>query len=1069
MRRSSQFFILSLFLFSLALSTAYAEDGTGSNSAEISPEMQDSLMSGKYAEPTLQHILDSLGYNIDVVNDRLPTEVWVTLAGQYSEVMLAEVAEYSGQTASGWYGHGSPADTHVIFRGSNAPPDSAHFYITGCDSNGLFIAPFAGGKCHYVYYTEKRLNSDHKDHAWVYCSKKRPNEFIIAWEDGYCLGDQDFQDLVLLYRMPNRPPILYVPNDASFFKCRPESICFNNIRATDPDYCGDTVVITKIEGPGIYGAGKCCFLPDPVDSVYQFIFVATDWFGAADTDTVIITVNMNDPPQLTCPDNGSVHSGNKFTSTNFSVTDPEGGVTPVTFLSITPPATNNPTIVNSHVEWITTCAQKGDYIIRLVATDNCGAKDTCEFTVNVYNQPPILTCPENDSVKAGDQFISTDYSVTDPDDPTGVVVTLGSISPAPAFAPIQVGQHVEWHTCCADLQNGPNFVFTFIATDPCGAKDTCHFTVTVYNLPLVITCPNDASVHAGNHFTSTDFSVSDQKSEPVTVTLCGITPAPANQPGIVSSHVEWQTACADAGKIFTICCLAADSCGAKDTCYFHVTVYNRAPQLTCPDNGMVFAGQTFVSTDFSVTDPDGDPAPVTFLSITPPATNDPAIVGNHVEWVTTLSESDGDYTICLVATDPCGLADTCCFNVTVVHEPTGGFECPENDSILAGLHFISTGCSVTGPGTILDSLRIISITPTPTHLPTKVDNHVEWQTDCKDAGQVFTICLEATDNNGHKDTCCFHVTVHNRPPQITCPPNGHVTAGQTFISTNDFSASDPDGNLWSVAILDINPTPHQNYPTIVGSHIEWTTSFLDEGDYLVRLVATDQCKADTCEFVITVYSCHNPNFILSSSPDTQYVSAGHDVGYLVKLTSIFGFHQPCTLTVSGLPNPSCSEAFERAVLIPTDSTILHIYTSTAAHTGWYPLTITARTIPGGGLDFVYNTYVVLRVEEASDAGDWADNPNAPKTFTLFQNKPNPFNPETQISYYLAKACQVRLTIYNVLGQKVRTLSDGHQEAGMQTLIWNGRDDDDVPLSSGIYFYRLQADDFNQTKKMSLLK
>ena len=113
--------------------------------------------------------------------------------------------------------------------------------------------------------------------------------------------------------------------------------------------------------------------------------------------------------------------------------------------------------------------------------------------------------------------------------------------------------------------------------------------------------------------------------------------------------------------------------------------------------------------------------------------------------------------------------------------------------------------------------------------------------------------------------------------------------------------------------------------------------------------------------------------------------------------------------------------------------------------------------------------VHLHVMQAGDAGDWADNPNSPKTFALFQNQPNPFNPDTKISYNLPKPCQVRLTIYNVLGQKVRTLFDDHQEAGMQTLTWDGRGDDGAQLSSGIYFYRLQADEFTQTKKMSLLK
>ncbi|MCK4404643.1 MAG: T9SS type A sorting domain-containing protein, partial [candidate division Zixibacteria bacterium] len=91
------------------------------------------------------------------------------------------------------------------------------------------------------------------------------------------------------------------------------------------------------------------------------------------------------------------------------------------------------------------------------------------------------------------------------------------------------------------------------------------------------------------------------------------------------------------------------------------------------------------------------------------------------------------------------------------------------------------------------------------------------------------------------------------------------------------------------------------------------------------------------------------------------------------------------------------------------------------------------------------------------------------SFTLFQNQPNPFNPETQINYYLPRACQVRLTIYNVLGQRVRTLFDGHQDTGMHTLLWDGRGEDGAHLSSGIYFYRLQAENFQETKKMTLMK
>jgi flagellar hook assembly protein FlgD len=88
---------------------------------------------------------------------------------------------------------------------------------------------------------------------------------------------------------------------------------------------------------------------------------------------------------------------------------------------------------------------------------------------------------------------------------------------------------------------------------------------------------------------------------------------------------------------------------------------------------------------------------------------------------------------------------------------------------------------------------------------------------------------------------------------------------------------------------------------------------------------------------------------------------------------------------------------------------------------------------------------------------------------LHQPYPNPFNPQTQISYYLPRVCQVRLTIYNVLGREVNILFDGHQDAGMHTLIWDGRTDGGSQLSSEVYFYRSQAGSFQVTRKMTLMK
>jgi len=94
----------------------------------------------------------------------------------------------------------------------------------------------------------------------------------------------------------------------------------------------------------------------------------------------------------------------------------------------------------------------------------------------------------------------------------------------------------------------------------------------------------------------------------------------------------------------------------------------------------------------------------------------------------------------------------------------------------------------------------------------------------------------------------------------------------------------------------------------------------------------------------------------------------------------------------------------------------------------------------------------------------------PAAFDLAQNFPNPFNPETVIRYSLPEAATVTLEIYNMLGQKVRTLVDHSQQAAdFYSLSWNGRDDNGRALASGMYLYRLSAGSYVNTRKMVLMK
>ena len=96
--------------------------------------------------------------------------------------------------------------------------------------------------------------------------------------------------------------------------------------------------------------------------------------------------------------------------------------------------------------------------------------------------------------------------------------------------------------------------------------------------------------------------------------------------------------------------------------------------------------------------------------------------------------------------------------------------------------------------------------------------------------------------------------------------------------------------------------------------------------------------------------------------------------------------------------------------------------------------------------------------------------STPREFALHQNFPNPFNPDTTIKYDLAESADVTLQIYNVLGQVVRTLvASEAQNAGRYQIRWNGMDDRGVSVSSGIYFYRISAGEFQNVRKLMLLK
>lgn len=89
--------------------------------------------------------------------------------------------------------------------------------------------------------------------------------------------------------------------------------------------------------------------------------------------------------------------------------------------------------------------------------------------------------------------------------------------------------------------------------------------------------------------------------------------------------------------------------------------------------------------------------------------------------------------------------------------------------------------------------------------------------------------------------------------------------------------------------------------------------------------------------------------------------------------------------------------------------------------------------------------------------------------TISQNYPNPFNPETTINYSIKENSNVQIEIYNIKGQKVKALIDDFRDAGYHQVMWNGTDNQNKPVSSGLYFYKMKVCNYQNFKKMILIK
>jgi hypothetical protein len=139
------------------------------------------------------------------------------------------------------------------------------------------------------------------------------------------------------------------------------------------------------------------------------------------------------------------------------------------------------------------------------------------------------------------------------------------------------------------------------------------------------------------------------------------------------------------------------------------------------------------------------------------------------------------------------------------------------------------------------------------------------------------------------------------------------------------------------------------------------------------------------------------------------------------------------------------------------------FSGTPSAVGTLSIKVTATDTTNASVSTTFNIII------ANFTGIEKDKNKLPRESNLYQNFPNPFNPITNIQYSLAKPSFVKLIVYNMLGQKIRTLQNAFQTAGEYSLVWDGNDDANKRVSSGVYLYRIEEDNIYIQKKMIYAK
>lgn len=308
----------------------------------------------------------------------------------------------------------------------------------------------------------------------------------------------------------------------------------------------------------------------------------------------------------------------------------------------------------------------------------------------------------------------------------------------------------------------------------------------------------------------------------------------------------------------------------------------------------------------------------------------------------------------------------------------------------------------------------------------------------------FYAVFEAVDLKGGKDIDSVKIVVNNRnrPPQITryWPQGDLQKIDPSVESKKEFGVEtfDPDGDVVTVTwFVDGNQVAYGNTFTM-DFNVYPPNNF-----HTVRVQVNDYSRNYNHYWGVKV-----PVELVSFSSSVTPYEGVHLEWETANESNNAGFNVLRSLKETGDYVKINEE------LIPARQDGLYDYLDSDIAAGY---------------SYYYKVEDVSKDGSKTVHGPVKAEAPVPKEYKLAQNYPNPFNPSTTIRFDVPQVSHITLEVYNILGQKVRTLMDREMQPGYHIAVWDGLNDYGMRVSSGVYYYRISANEFSDVKKMAILK